>query len=218
MRLVESEGIKQRNIEQIIAKANSELKEDAKPREIENDWLVNLLDKCNSISDPEMQTLWAKILASEANQKGSFSKRTVNSIASLDKNDAEMFTKLCGFCWSIGSLTPLIFNHMSSFYKDNGLSFAFLSHLDSIGLISFSALSGFSRTFENRVFSVNYFGTFVNLQIPEPNTSSIDFGKVRFTKIGQELSAICVATPIAGFVDEVIGDWKSKGYVAEKVI
>ncbi len=59
------------------------------------------------ISDEQMQALWAKILAGEANGPGRFSKKTVNIVASLDKSDAEAFTTLCGFAIKILQGHPL---------------------------------------------------------------------------------------------------------------
>ena len=76
------------------------------------DWMANFFDKCRIISDEEMQGLWAKVLSGEANAPGSYSKRTVNFLASMDKEDAALFTALCGFAWSFpgGYANPLIYN------------------------------------------------------------------------------------------------------------
>jgi hypothetical protein len=38
----------------------------------------------------EMQNLWAQVLAGEANSPGTYSKRTVNFLSSLDKKDAAL--------------------------------------------------------------------------------------------------------------------------------
>ena len=56
-----------------------------------------------------MQSLWARLLAGEANQPGTFSKRTVELVASLDKSDAQLFTGLCRFAWFVGEDCPLVF-------------------------------------------------------------------------------------------------------------
>ena len=84
-RMVREEGQRQENMESITAKAIPHLKDDAKPDEIEKDWITNFFDKCRLISDQEMQTLWANILAGQANAPGSFSKRTIEIVAALDK-------------------------------------------------------------------------------------------------------------------------------------
>ena len=55
----------------------------------------------------EMQSLWARVLATEANAPGALSKRAVNVLSDFDKSDAELFTRLCGFSWVIGNVVPV---------------------------------------------------------------------------------------------------------------
>ena len=85
------------NRRSITTKALRQPDESADPENIETDWIVNLFDRCRLESDDQMQTLWANILAGEANRPGSYSRRTVNLVASMDKKDADLFTALCGF-------------------------------------------------------------------------------------------------------------------------
>jgi len=92
-RFLVEEGKKQNNIETITQKALPSVSEQATPQNIEDDWITNFFDKCRLISDSEMQNLWAKVLAGEANAPGKYSKRTVNLLAGLDKADAETFAK-----------------------------------------------------------------------------------------------------------------------------
>lgn len=98
-RFLTEETIKQNNMEAIILEALPALKPNAKPQEVEQDWIANFFDKSRLISDTEMQKLWAKILAGEGNSPGSFSKKTINLMSDLDKRDAILFENyviLCG--------------------------------------------------------------------------------------------------------------------------
>ncbi len=79
-----------------------------------------------SISDDEMQTLWAKVLAGEANSPGTYSKRTVNLLSDLDKKDALLFQSLCRFGWFIGNFTPLVFDPQAEIYNKAGINFAMI--------------------------------------------------------------------------------------------
>ena len=56
-RLVREEGKKQENIESITAQAIPLLSTDAKPEDMETDWVTHVFDKCRLISDAEMQSL-----------------------------------------------------------------------------------------------------------------------------------------------------------------
>lgn len=108
-RFLEEEARRQSNIEAITKQALPLLEDKSAPEKVENDWITNCFDKARIVSDDEMQRLWAKVLAQEANAPGAFSKRTVNLIGDLDKQDALAFTRVCGFGWMIGNVTPLIF-------------------------------------------------------------------------------------------------------------
>ena len=66
---------------------------------MEDDWIASLFDKSRVVSDSEMQVLWARILAGEANVPGSYSMKTINILSSIDKTDAKAFAKLCAFVW-----------------------------------------------------------------------------------------------------------------------
>jgi hypothetical protein len=105
-RFLEEEAKKQENIEEITQKALPLLEEESAPLNIEDDWVTNFFDKSRSVSDADMQQLWARVLAAKSNSPGKLSRRTVNLLSDLEKSDAELFTTLCGFAWVIGGLVP----------------------------------------------------------------------------------------------------------------
>jgi len=210
-RFIAEEAKKQDNIENITKKAIPLLSDSSNPEKMEDDWITNFFDKCRIISDDEMQILWSKVLAGEANSPGSFSKRTVNSLASLDKTDAQLFTLLCGFTWYVGGLIPLIIDYKAPIYVDQGVNFGMLSHLDDIGLISFSPIGGFKATRMRQRGLIAYYGTPFNLEFKRHDDNEISTGVALFTKTGKQLAEICGAKPIDGFVDYVTGQLAEKG-------
>lgn len=136
-RLVAEEIKKQENIESITEKSFDSLKENASPENIEDDWISNFFDKCKLISDEEMQKLWAQILAGESNNPGTFSKRTLKFLETLDKSEAVAFIKLS----SITVKTPDGFNvffdnkFTRTFANKLTGSNGYIDHFISIGLI-----------------------------------------------------------------------------------
>ena len=98
-----------------------------------------------NVSEKDMRNLWAKLLAGEANQPLSFSKRTVNFVGDLEKSDAELFTKFCSFTIQSGGFLPVIYKHTDNVYNSNGIYFDTLEHLDAIGLIKFQHISNFQK-------------------------------------------------------------------------
>ena len=66
-RWIEEIARDQQNMEAITAKAVPQLNKNANPDAMDDDWIVNFFDKSRKVSDSEMQTLWSRILAGEAN-------------------------------------------------------------------------------------------------------------------------------------------------------
>lgn len=212
-RFVAEEAKKQENIETITEKAIPQLEGTSKPQEMEDDWITNFFDKCRIVSDDEMQTLWSQVLAGEANAPGSFSKRTVNFLGSLDKADARLFTSLCGFGWFFGDVIPLIYDAEASIYNEAGVNFTALTHLDDIGLISFQTLTGFRRLGFPKKTVLYYYSQPIIVEFQQEKNNEIDTGKVLLTKTGQQLARICGSKVVEGFMDYVIDNWQKKGLV-----
>ena len=181
-RWIEEEAQHQENMEELTARAVPELTEGADPGAMDNDWIANFFGKSRIVSDSEMQQLWARILAGEANSPGSYSKRTVNLLADLDKVDTTLFSALCGFNWTLGVLVPLVFDPKASVYMNHGINFEALKHLDSAGLVQFDSTAGFSARGVSKSVAVDYYGRPFRLSVPHccptnpfPTTPMMDF-------------------------------------------
>ncbi len=206
-RFVEEEALRQKNMETITEKALHQLNENSDPNLMEDDWVTNFFDKSRIISDKDMQNIWAKVLAGEANSPGTYSKRTVNFLSDLDKKDAELFQSLCSFGWIVRKFTPLIFNAKDKIYNDQGLNFSTLTHLDSIGLIQFNHLTGFSWTGLPKRFIVQYYGQPLYLEMEKESGNVLPIGHVLLSKVGEELISVCLAPRIDGFEEYVKEKW-----------
>ena len=211
-RMVREEGQKQENIESITAKAIPHLRDEARPEGVEKDWLSNFFDRCRLTSDEEMQTLWARILAGEANAPGSYSKKTIEVVNTLDKRDANLFMKLCTFCWMIGDLTPIIHDSKGEIYTNAGINFSTLTHLDSIGLIAFDNVAGYVRSGFEKYVTVFYYGTPITLEFPV-GEKKMKLGRVLFTQAGAELAPIAGSARSGDFFQYVLDRWLAQGYI-----
>ncbi|HHX8554618.1 TPA: DUF2806 domain-containing protein [Vibrio alginolyticus] len=210
-RFVQQEARKQANVESITAQAASQLDESAKTDNLEEDWIAHFFDKCDKVSDKEMQSLWSNLLAREATTPGTYSKRTVDFVASMDKQDAELFTKFCQFVWMIGEPTPLIFDVGNEVYTTQGITFGTLKHLDSIGLISFESVSGYRRTHLPKQTVFFYFGLPTLFEFRKDNDNEFQLGKVLLTRAGRELVSICGANRSQGFYNYSISELHKQG-------
>ena len=217
VRFVAEETRKQANIEAITAKSINDLKDDARPENIEDDWISDFFEKCRLISDKEMQGFWAKVLAGEANNPGTYSKRTVNFISSIDKSDAKLFTSLCSYGWFLESIEPniepLIYDTGDEIYTKNEITFASLTHLDDIGLISFDDFASFSRGPLPETVKILYHSTPINIKFKNQKNNDFNAGNVHLSKIGQELAPISGGKPVPGFLDYVLKKWTEMGLI-----
>ena len=185
-RWIQEEAKYQRNMEDIIDKAEPHLNEEANPDAMEEEWIANLFDKCRIVSDSEMQSLWARVLAGEANTPGTYSKRTVNLLSDLDKSDAELFTQFCGFGWMFGYVVPLVFDVKAEIYNRHGINFSNLSHLESIGLVQIDA-RGFQQSNLSKRIVVHYYNRPLFLEMPKAADNNLSTGHALLTKADRNL-------------------------------
>src|SRR6266550_6851742 len=141
----------------------------------------------------------------------------VNLVGSLDKSDAMLFSRLCGFGFTIAqNFDPLIFNTDHKIYSDAGIHFGGISHLESTGLIQFS-VADYYRTGISQKGFVYYFGHPVWIEFPQGQKKhQLPIGQVLLTKAGAELATLSGAQPREGFVDFVKNQWKRFGIKTEQ--
>lgn len=217
-RFVQQEARRQANIEAITAQAASQLDESAKTDNLEEDWIAHFFDKCDKISDAEMQTLWSSLLAGEAKNPGTYSKRTVDFVATMDKKDAELFTNFCQFVWMVGDAVPLIFDFENEIYTKNGVNFASLKHLDAIGLISLESTLGYRRFGLPKKVVFFYYGQKTLVEFKNDNNNEVQIGKVLFTKAGLELINICGAKRSQEFYEYSVSELSKQGLILSSLL
>jgi hypothetical protein len=218
VRFAAEEARKQVNIESITRRAIPLLNDGARPESMDEDWIAAFFDTCRLISNEQMQSVWAKVLAGEANSPGAFSKRTIALLGSLDRTDARMFEELCAFAWSIGGHNvPLVFDMAAPFYSSNGLTFDVLNHLASIGVISLAHFTRFSIEFVEGTAQVDavYAPSSARITISLGAKRDVNVGNVLFTQVGRELATICEARSVDGYVDFALKQLRASGVQCE---
>jgi hypothetical protein len=212
------EAVHQQNMEQIAYLATEQLPPDAKPDDVEPDWYAHLLDRCRIVSNEEMQALWAKILAGEATNPGSFAKQTLNVVSSMSREDAMLFQSLCSFIVRIGvthSPHVLIYDANESIHRNAGINLDNVLHLENIGLIRYEGLAGFRVVTEGLTFGVKYFDISTSITLDgtkrEKGLLSLNTGLAIMTEPGEQLTSICDAKPIDGFLEYAAEQWKKDG-------
>jgi hypothetical protein len=138
---------------------------DDKP--VSEDWMVQFFQQAQDVGELEMQQLWAKILAGEVSKPGSFSRRTLERIRTLVRDEAELFTRLCRTLWSFEGNYRVRINEESaaSFDKEAEIDAYALNHLKGIGLLCGSDIwfgiedmDSFSAAYFSEVFTLSWPG------------------------------------------------------------
>lgn len=201
----------QQNIETITADAVRQLPESANPSDMDEDWIAHFFKRCETVSDAQMQSLWARLLAGEATAPGTFSRRTVDLVESLEKDDAELFTRFCQFVWKLNDLMPIIYGLDNPLFAAAGFRYPEIRVLEEAGLITFNNLTGYQRgPFPKRAL-LHYFGRPVLLEFPNEQANNLSLGCVLLTVSGEQLARISGATPNDGYFDYIISRWTTDG-------
>lgn len=86
--------------------------------EIDPGWAASFFDCAKSISNPELQSLWSKILVQELNQPNTFFKRTLDVFHSADKFEIDWFFEISKFVFDKACVPEFILTN-SKFYQFN---------------------------------------------------------------------------------------------------
>jgi hypothetical protein len=215
-RFLGEEAKRQSNIETITQNALPLLEANSTPQNMADDWITNFFDKSRIVSDADMQQLWSRILAAEANVPGTFARRSVNLLADLDKCDAQLFMRLCGFCWIIQGVFPLVFDVEGRIYNQEGINFETLIHLESLGLIQFNSLSDFQQLELPKAIMTFYYDRPTRLTFSSENGNKLGLGKVLLTRAGQQLAKVCGSAPVDGFFEFVYDRWANQSLVPKR--
>jgi hypothetical protein len=155
------ESKRQKNMEAIAAQAVLALPEAVSEEPVDEDWITQFFNHCQDISNEEMQSLWARLLAGEVAKPGSFSLRTLDLIKVLDKDDADLFTRFCSMVWQIQNeftaILPLLGDRWPPLLGAE-LGIMEFVRLASLGLIRFEPAGKFNLVFHGSPRLVLHYG------------------------------------------------------------
>jgi len=200
----------QENLEAITAMAYSFLGEGAAPEMIEDDWLSVFYGSARAISSKPTQLTWARVLAGQATKPGSFSKRSLAALQSMDLLDWESLAKIRRASVLFDKFILFIYEPKRRIYVENGIDFPTLLNLGETGLVTFTQLSERSAISTRGMRGcVEYFDEQLSLTL-HPD-QQLHTGPLALTRTGEELIPFCDAAPIPGFTSYIRSIWESQG-------
>lgn len=138
-RLVASEVNKQKNMEDVIQRADEILQKEPSneltSEESDQGWVEDCLDGAGKAYDDELKDYWAKLLAGEIRNPGKYSKRITNFMKTISQKDAERIKKICPYVMydMKGDAVILRYNGEKISYED----ISFLAELRLLNSSSF---------------------------------------------------------------------------------
>ena len=206
----------QDNIDKILQIAAPMLTVNARPEEVDQD-LINLLaDKMRLTEDDDMRRLWAKLIAGEAEAPGRFSKRVVDEVARLSREEAQAFTALAGYVWTIktkddvsrADTTYPILVIPNDLSRDEPIPLSQMQKLEEanliVGNIDHLRLAGVPQ---GTLVEIHYHERYCRLLLK--SNQGVKFGRqaISLTSIGRALFPICGGSPVVGVFEKMVNFW-----------
>lgn len=210
MRVEYREKIRQQNIEIISKLATKELPNSVSSEPVEQDWILQYFDYAQDVCDEEIQSLWARILAGEVASPGSYTKRTLQFLKTIEKEDANKFSELCAFAFTDKNGWHYVGRdeQTSKEIREKLGDGDYVGHFKSIGLLLPEEYMFKASALTDMQF--NYFNkNYVFKGPPKPQATnslaSIErfFPMLPFSQIGQQLAKIARPSLIEGYVDRL---------------
>lgn len=200
-RMVCEEVKKQFNMESILSQAIPLLKETATPEAMDEDWIMDFFNKARNISNEDMQRMWAKLLAEEANSPNSIRKKSLFVLSNMSKFDAQTFEKLSSL--SIEILGRPIFFEFIIKEKFGWKYFEIMQNLCELGLLHFSS-SGFMRTFTAPNITLKYGNKKCSCILKQ--NYELKYGRFSYTQAGFDLWKVVNRNDVSGLLDTIISE------------
>lgn len=173
-------------------------------------WFGDWLNKASNTSDVNVQDWWAKILAGEAEQNGSYSKWALDAVSKMSKDDIHNFTLLSTCLWSIGIVAWRDWTRELLGYSELVLERAGLVDVD---------VTEAGRRLRKREWStwragaVTYFGQELTLKVD--SKGGLPVGHVELSLLGRELIGLCDASPNEEYKQRCIQMWRERGLLTQ---
>ena len=200
------------NQKNIVNTAISMITPTARPNDINEDWLLQFMDKARLVSDVDFQLIWANILARECNSPGTIPKALLYTLEQMDKETATAFMSVASVSFnyvdddSTTSYCPIILmSEHRDYYRSIGINLNTLIELQSLGLIKMGeTLTTYSLKLTTPVV-VNYHGEEYCL------SNSFPVGEVVYTRNGEVLCSVVKPEKVDGFFEKIcVPLWKKE--------
>lgn len=214
-RLVAQEIRRQNNIDGVVEKAAEDLKgKEVSDEPVSEDWSTRFFGIVQDVSQEEMKTLWAKILAREIERPTTFSMRTLETLRNLSAKEAELFEKIAPFI--LQQRNHFIYNEREILEKF-GIRYIDLAQLTECGLLqpgTFVTKTYMSNPDEDTKSAIVY-GKYVIIMTLPKMTKSVDIPVTLLTQTGIELFGLLDPKENLDYAKAIAGNIKKMNSEAQ---
>lgn len=153
------------------------------------DWFVRFYEAAGNISNEQMQSIWAKILAGEISKPNTYSLRTIEVLKNLSQQEAELFEKICSHCICTGS--NLFLPHYDKYLETCQISFGEILCLSELGLISSDSMLVLKMPIDMTpgILFINR-DLLITVSANDENNKVLEIRQFPLTGVGKELSTL----------------------------
>ncbi len=191
-RLAFQELQKQQNIENVTDQAYAILENETEcsAEPVQQDWMIRFFNSVEDISDKDMQTLWARILAGEIKQPQTFSLRTLDAMRNLSKSEAELFEYICRIAACSDDDNFIISDEQ--LWESYDVKLDDILHLGECGLVTINDLKKYFEVdadkYKHKLFWNN--NIYITAQNCSKNVKEIKFVAHPITRIGMQIMSL----------------------------
>ncbi|HEX6899785.1 MAG TPA: DUF2806 domain-containing protein [Thermoanaerobaculia bacterium] len=201
---------RQKNIEEIVRQAADQMPKDVSGQPVDQDWVADFFGHCQDVGNGTLQSLWARLLAGEVTNPGSFSRRTLHTVRMMSKEDANLFTKLAGFVWRAPERpVHIVTSKSGALLEKAGFYSQDFLHLRSIGLLEGAEITGVPIRVGEQTWS--YCGTHIRIVATEPG----GWRGMLLSQVGVELLTISGAVGCPEYLEELLEAMNGENCLAE---
>ena len=174
--------------------SKKETKEGIDSSKLDWDWFVRFYEAAGSISNEEMQNIWAKLLAGEVSEPSSSSYRTIDVLKNMSSNDAHMFEKICDH--SFYRNNSFFLPTEDDYLEQANISFPEIMNLSELGIIKDDSFISYNVTVDTDFF-VLVGNSRLKIVVKSNNNAkqTLKIDDYPFTKVGVELAQLINKEP-----------------------
>lgn len=187
-RLVAEEINKQKNMEDVVQRADEILQAESAPtasgEESDQGWVEECLDGAGKAYHEDLKNYWARLLAGEIKHPGFYSLRAIDFMKKLSKKDAERIRRICQYVMYDNKGDAVIFR-----YDVEDVSYSDLSFLMELRLLDSSIFVVQQYKYETGEGHAFFFKNNVGFLV-EVKKSEYNLPIYSFTELGKEILTI----------------------------